>query len=96
MSRDVFANGFGQTGGSNANNSGFVLLNDVFDAGNEIATSTVNSCFLAEITGCNIYRFFKMTDHIPANVGSTTLTAMNKRYAAFDALEHHRCTQRGT
>ncbi len=88
MSRDIFANGFGQTGGCDTNHFWFILFDNIFDSGNKIFTASKNSRLFAEIARSNIYRLFVMTYHIAPDIGGATLTSMDKRYASFNPFKN--------
>ena len=92
--RDVIADGFGETGGGNADDLGLIFLDDILDTLLQIRAAAVNGMLFPERRRSDVDGFAKVADDIAPHVGGAPLGAMEKRDGAFDALKGQGRSQR--
>ena len=95
--RHVVADGFGQTGGGNADQVRMILGNDIVQRQLDVGPATEDRRLLAEIGAGDIDRFLIMADQITPDIGGAALRAVQQRHGAGNALENQggpqRCAQ---
>ena len=83
----VLADGFGKTGGGNADHLGVVELDEVFKPLEQILGAAKDRAFFRKRRGGDIHRLIVMCCHVPPNVGAAPLRTVQNAHALADAVK---------